>query len=164
MRNLQMIRVDGASCDELGNLIDLDAIKEFTNLRQITFKLTKLASLKGIEKLRLLSFVDIDAVFSDLSFLAGLENLKKVNLKSRNIISIDEIMHMKLEHLNINSGKTTDLIRLLEYSGRNPDTHVTLPYEDFNKLKNPNDHSEYFNIDIDALCKLAESYRPVNEL
>lgn len=126
MHNLELIRVDGMSCSELVDLTDLEPIKKFTKLKSLVFKRTTLTSLKGIENFPLLTFVEMDGKFSDLKYLTNLTERPKLNLHSPNIKSIEAIMDVDLEFLNINGGRISNIDSLYAYKSKYPNTNVVI--------------------------------------
>lgn len=94
---------------------NLETIKDFVNLREISFQNCSISSLAGIQNLKKLEKVTIDQgnSFNDLSPLKELK-LKYLDISFSNVSDLNPLIGMPLETLNIKETPIEDLSPLMQ--------------------------------------------------
>jgi len=112
---------DGTSMSELKNddPLDLSALSHLTKLKNLRLegkKIKNIEALANLQNLEILSFCGAGGIFmfptmiSDISPLAGLSNLKILNMPSTQVTNIEPLANLEnLERLDLSYNNITDI-------------------------------------------------------
>lgn len=95
---------------EIDKVSDLDFLARMTNLEKVTLRLKHHGSLAALAKLTKLRELDLEGQFRDVSFLAGLTQLRRLTIASPRLVDIRGLRSLgALEYLLIQSKRLTDI-------------------------------------------------------